>query len=241
MTERSGDANIEVCGLGHVYGHKPALSDVTFSIPKGCFTALLGPNGAGKSTLLKLLGGIIKPDSGRILGQGYTTALLSRQVGFDPNLTGWDNAVLSALLLGFTRREIDQRMDAIVEFAELEEFIHQPLNTYSLGMRARLGFSVCLELSPDILLIDEALGVGDAAFQAKSNQVIQSRLMSDKTVVLVSHNMHAVKSLCDRAVWIDNGVTVMESSVDEVAEAYGNRSKARAGKAWDYRVGNKEN
>lgn len=226
--------------FGRHKGGYEALKDVSFSLYHGESLAVVGRNGAGKTTLLKLLSGIIKPDKGRILGQGYSTALLSRQVGFDSNLSGRDNAYLSALLLGFKRRDIEQRMDAIIEFSELQDFIDQPLSTYSLGMRARLGFAVNLELSPDILLIDEALGVGDAAFQAKSNQVIQSRIQSDKTVVLVSHNMGAVKTLCDRAVWIENGVSVLEAGVDEVADAYGNAVKSRAGGAWEYRIGAQE-
>jgi lipopolysaccharide transport system ATP-binding protein len=181
---------------------------------------VIGRNGAGKSTLLKLLAGIIRPDRGRIIGRGLRAALLARQVGFDGDLTGRDNIVLSALLLGFSRAEIRAQMDDIVAFAELGEHIDQPLSTYSTGMRARLGFAVSSRLEPDILLIDEALGVGDAAFQAKSTELIEDRLASDRTVVLVTHSPLAARRLCNRAVWIDQGVSRMEGEVDAVLEAY---------------------
>ena len=197
-----------------------ALSDVSFDLYHGESLALIGRNGAGKSTLLKVLGGIIHPDSGQLISKGYKVALLARQVGFDVDLNGRDNIVLSALLLGFSRAEIREQMDAIIDFAELGEHIEQPLATYSLGMRARLGFAVSSRLEPDILLIDEALGVGDAAFQAKSNQLIEARLASDKTVVLVTHNPNAARRLCNRAVWIEQGVTRLEGGVDDVLAAY---------------------
>jgi len=197
-----------------------ALADVSFDLYHGESLAVIGRNGAGKSTLLKLLGGIIRPDAGQVLSSGARAALLARQVGFDPELSGRDNIVLGALLLGFTRAEIMTQMDAVIAFAELGEHIDQPLGTYSLGMRARLGFAVSSRLQSDILLIDEALGVGDAAFQAKSTKLIEDRLRSDKTVVLVTHNTAAVRRLCNRAVWIEQGVTRMEGEVEEVLAAY---------------------
>lgn len=196
-----------------------ALSDVSFDLYHGESLAVIGRNGAGKSTLLKVLGGIIRPDAGQLISKGYRAALLARQVGFDPDLSGRDNIVLSALLLGFSRAEIDVQIADIIAFAELGEHIEQPLSTYSLGMRARLGFAVSSRLEPDILLIDEALGVGDAAFQAKSTKLIEGRLASDKTVVLVTHSPQAVRRLCNRAVWIEQGETRMEE-VDAVLDAY---------------------
>lgn len=197
-----------------------ALSDVSFDLYQGESLGVIGRNGAGKSTLLKLLGGIMKPDSGEVVDMGLTKALLSRQVGFDPLLSGRDNAILSALLLGFSDAEIKEKMDLIVKFAELEEFIDQPLRTYSLGMRARLGFAVSYELAPDILLIDETLGVGDIKFQVKSRKVIAERLSSDKTVVLVSHNGDVIKNLCDRAVWIEDGKSVLQGEASMVVDKY---------------------
>ena len=205
--------------LGRRSSHT-ALADVSFDLYHGESLAVIGRNGAGKSTLLKLLGGILRPDSGRVYSTGARAALLARQVGFDPQLTGRDNIVLSALLLGFSRAEIARQMDGIIAFAELGDFIDQPLRTYSLGMRARLGFAVSSRLEPEILLIDEALGVGDAAFQAKSSKLIEDRLKSDKTVVLVTHSIPAVRRLCNRAVWIEDGVTRMEDDVEPVLAAY---------------------
>jgi len=197
-----------------------ALADVSFDLYHGESLAVIGRNGAGKSTLLKLLAGIIRPDRGALRDRGLKAALLARQVGFDGELTGRDNIVLSALLLGFDRAEIRAQMADIIAFAELGEHIDQPLSTYSAGMRARLGFAVSARLEPDILLIDEALGVGDAGFQAKSTQLIEDRLASDRTVVLVTHSPQVVRRLCNRAVWIDNGMSRMEGEVDAVLNAY---------------------
>lgn len=197
-----------------------ALEQVSFDLHHGESLAVIGRNGAGKSTLLKLLAGIVRPDRGRITGAPLRTALLSRQVGFDVNLSGRDNVVLSALLLGFTRAEIDAQMDEIIAFSELRERIDEPLATYSLGMRARLGFAVNSRLEPDVLLIDEVLGVGDAAFQVKSAALIEERLRSDKTVVLVTHNPDAARKLCNRALWIERGVSHREGPVREVMGAY---------------------
>ena len=197
-----------------------ALSDVSFDLFHGESLAVIGRNGAGKSTLLKILGGIIRPNRGQLISKGYNAALLARQVGFDPELNGRDNIVLSALLLGFSRAEVNRQIDDIIAFAELGEHIDHPLSTYSVGMRARLGFAISSRLETDILLIDEALGVGDAAFQAKSTRLIEERLASDKTVVLVSHNANAVRKLCNRAVWIEQGVSRMEGDVEEVLAAY---------------------
>ena len=197
-----------------------ALSDVSFDLFHGESLAVIGRNGAGKSTLLRLLAGIIRPDRGQLTSQGQRAALLARQVGFDGELTGRDNILLSALLLGFSRADVAAQMDDIIAFSELGEHIDQPLSTYSTGMRARLGFAVSSRLEPDILLIDEALGVGDAAFQAKSTQLIEERLASDRTVVLVTHSAPAVRRLCNRAVWIDHGVSRMEGEVEAVLAAY---------------------
>jgi lipopolysaccharide transport system ATP-binding protein len=228
---RDQDPILSVRGVGVTYrrpsllGRRSsyaALHDVSFDLFHGESLAVIGRNGAGKSTLLKLLGGILRPDIGHIRGShGLRVALLARQVGFDADLSGRDNIVLSALLLGFSRAEIRRQMDDIIDFAELGAQIDQPLSTYSVGMRARLGFAVSSRLEPDVLLIDEAMGVGDAAFQAKSTKLIEERLSSDKTVVLVTHSAQAVRRLCNRAVWLDQGVTRLEGSVDTVLAAYG--------------------
>lgn len=204
-----------------------AIQDVSMVIRRGETLGVIGRNGAGKSTLLRLLSGIIRPDRGEMIDHGYLSTLLSLQVGFVPHLSGRKNAVLSGLLLGLSLREIEERMDSIVEFAELEEFIDEPIQTYSSGMRARLGFSTAFHVDPDILLVDEVLGVGDAAFVKKSKAVMREKIRSDKTVVLVSHSAGSIRSLCDRAIWIDKGRVAAEGDVEEVLDAYLSSTRTR--------------
>lgn len=171
-----------------------ALRDVSFNINRGDSVGVIGRNGAGKTTLLRLLGGIIRPDKGEIINNNATTALLALQVGFDAELSGRVNAVLSGMLLGFRKHEVEESLKKIIEFSELGPFIDKPVKSYSAGMRARLGFSVALKMSPDVLLVDEVLGVGDAGFRRKSISVMQEKLKSDQTIVLVSHNANTVKN-----------------------------------------------
>ncbi len=206
-----------------------ALKDVSFDLYKGESLAVLGRNGAGKSTLLQLLAGVLQPDRGELINRGVQAQLLTLQVGFDPKLTGRDNAILSGILLGRRRREVEAQLDQIFEFAEIEEFIDAPLSTYSTGMRTRLGFAVSTYVEPDVLLIDEVLAVGDAEFQIKSKKVMEDKIASDKTVVIVSHSIGVVRKYCNRAVWIDHGVSRMEGSVKEVTEAYTEDIRAARG------------
>lgn len=180
------------------------LKDISFDLHRGETIGIIGRNGAGKSTLLRMIAGIIEPDSGRIINNGVRVSLLSLGVGFVPHLNGRENAMLSGMLLGLRRREIAQRMDAIIEFSGLGSFIDQPLQNYSTGMRTRLGFSVAIQAAPDVLLIDEVLGVGDEEFRAKSTAEMKRLIKSDKTVVLVSHAIPMLKELCDRVIWIKN-------------------------------------
>jgi len=196
-----------------------ALKQVSFDIYRGDSVGIIGRNGSGKTTLLRILGGIIRPDSGIIVNNNVSTTLLALQIGFDPELTGRLNALISGMLLGFKKRQVLANMDKIIEFAELEDFIDRPSRTYSAGMKARLGFAVALELSPDVLLIDEVLGVGDANFQKKSIAVMKKKLLSDQTIVFVSHSPALIKSLCNKAVWIEGGITMMEGDSDKVAAA----------------------
>jgi len=208
-----------------------AIKDLSLELRRGETLGVIGRNGAGKSTLLRLLAGITRPDIGEYVSYGYQATLLSLQVGFVQHLSGRENVMLSGLLLGLRRREIEARMADIVEFAELEEFIDQPIHTYSSGMRARLGFSTAFYVDPDILLIDEVLGVGDAAFVKKSKEVMRQKISSDTTVVLVSHSASAIRSLCDRAVWIDAGRVRAKGETDEVLTAYEDWIKARSARA----------
>lgn len=197
-----------------------ALEDVSLNLFQGETLGVVGNNGAGKTTLLKVLSGILEPSTGTYVNPGFRASMLTLQLGFLPNLTGRDNAVLSGMFLGLARKAVLQKLDAIMEFSELGEFFDQPVRTYSAGMRARLGFSVALEASPDILLIDEVLGVGDASFRAKSTAALKSLIRSERTVVLVSHNPATLRELCDRLVWIESRVSRMEGPVDEVMECY---------------------
>jgi lipopolysaccharide transport system ATP-binding protein len=197
-----------------------ALKDISFDLFQGESLGIIGRNGAGKTTLLRLLGGITQPDRGTLVNNGYKTSLLSLQVGFDPQLSGLYNAIISGMFLGFTRAQVKARLYEIVSFAELEEFIDQPVRTYSAGMKARLGFSVAFHLDPDVFLIDEVLAVGDADFRKKSLAVMQKKILSDKTIVLVSHSAGTIRQLCTRAVWIEEGVTRMEGDTESVIEAY---------------------
>jgi len=197
-----------------------ALKDVSFELRKGETLGIVGRNGAGKSTLLRLLAGIIMPDRGKIDRDGGQTSLSSLQVGFNPQLSGRDNAVLSGMLLGMKRREVIENMDGIIEFSELKDFIDQPIRTYSTGMKARLGFAVAFKVDPDLLLVDEVIGVGDDAFRKKSTAAMSKRIRSNKTAVVVSHNASIISELCDRVVWIDNGKTRAEGETKTVLKAY---------------------
>lgn len=197
-----------------------ALEDVSLELRRGESLGVIGRNGAGKTTLLHLLAGIIRPDRGQFEKRNVSAALLSLQTGFVRYLTGRENTYLSGLLLGLERREISERLDDIVRFAGLERFIDHPIYSYSAGMRARLGFAVAFQLDPDILLIDEVLGVGDAEFRAKSERMMREKIKSDKTIVLVSHHAKTIRQLCDKAVWVEGGVTRAAGPTGEVLDAY---------------------
>lgn len=196
------------------------LQDISFDLYSGETLGVIGRNAAGKSTLLRLLAGIIRQDRGTFVNRGQSTALLSLQAGFVPYLSGRENAILGGLLLGLRRADVENKMQAIIDFSELGDFIDLPLNSYSSGMRARLGFAVAYQVDPDILLIDETLGVGDEAFQAKSSRAMHERIRSDRTIVLVSHAPGTIQGLCDRAVWIEEGITRAVGDVAEVLQAY---------------------
>lgn len=203
---------------------KLVFDDLNFSILNGETFGVIGSNGVGKSTLLKLLGGILIPQKGKIDRAG-TACLLSLGTGFDPNLSGYDNILVGGLLLGHTLKEIKSLIDEIVEFSELGSSIQSPLRTYSAGMRSRLSFSVAVSFSPEILLIDEILAVGDASFRAKSKNLMNKRIKGDTTVVLVSHNENDIESVCDRCLWLDQGKIKAIGTPDKVLPLYKNHSK----------------
>lgn len=198
-----------------------ALKDVSFDLHHGETLALIGSNGAGKSTLLKILAGIITADKGSFrVEDNLHVQLLTLGLGFEAPLSGRLNAILSGMLLGKSRKYMEDRVEKIIEFSELGDFIDQPIFTYSSGMMTRLGFAVALEAQCDILLIDEALSVGDGHFQEKSAQAIRALLDSQKSMVLVSHSIEMSRKFCKRAVWIDQGVTKALGPIEEVFEQY---------------------
>ena len=196
------------------------LSGLNFDLYAGETLGVLGRNGAGKSTLMRLLANIIEPDEGTIERGTSRVQLLSLQVGFMPQLTGRQNVIMSGILLGMRRREIMKKMDSVIEFSELGEKIDEPIRNYSTGMRARLGFAICIQSDPEVLLIDEVLGVGDAVFQPKARKVITDRIASQETVVIVSHNENTLREYCDRVVWIHEGKMQLLGDADTVIGAY---------------------
>ncbi len=197
-----------------------ALKDVSFDLHQGETLGIIGRNGVGKSTLLRMMAGIIKPNTGTFVNNGYRASLLSLQLGFIPYLSGRENAILSGMLMGLRKKEIKAKIDAVLEFSELGEFFEEPIATYSSGMKARLGFSVAFQVDPDILLLDEILGVGDENFRKKSTKVMQEKIRSNKTIVFVSHQAAMIKQLCNRAVWIEEGVSRAEGTPSEVLAEY---------------------
>jgi lipopolysaccharide transport system ATP-binding protein len=197
-----------------------ALRDVSFSIQPGEVVGIIGRNGAGKSTLLKVLSNITYPTSGKVEVQGRVASLLEVGTGFHEELTGRENVYLNGSILGMRKREVDQKLDAIVEFAGVERFIDTPIKRYSSGMRLRLGFAVAAHLDPDVLIVDEVLAVGDAGFQKKCLSVMEDLRKGGRTVLFVSHNMAAVENLCSRGIWIDSGSVRQDGPTHEVIESY---------------------
>ncbi len=206
-----------------------ALRNVSFQLEDGESLAIVGSNGAGKSTLLSLAAGLTFPDEGQVRVNGRIAALLELGSGFHPDLTGAENLVLNAALLGLSKRKTRELFDGIVEFSGIGQFIDDPLRTYSSGMVVRLAFSIAIQCDPDILLIDEVLAVGDAAFQEKSREALVAFRRAGKSILFVSHAAHSVRQMCDRAVWIDHGAVMMDGRVNEVLDAYQGRSVARQG------------
>jgi ABC-type polysaccharide/polyol phosphate transport system ATPase subunit len=197
-----------------------AVKDVSLQVRRGSVVGILGANGAGKSTLVRTMAGILPPTSGRVEVQGRVSTLLALGVGFDKDLTGRQNVRLGGLASGLTREQLESKYEDIVAFAELEDFMDMPMRTYSSGMYGRLGFSVAVTMEPDILIIDEALSVGDARFRKKSAARMKELCGGGRTIVLVSHALGTIQELCDWSVWMHKGELQMQGEPQEVIDAY---------------------
>lgn len=197
-----------------------AINDVSFKVYKGEKVGIIGYNGAGKSTLLNLITGIYPPDKGRVTTYGRVSPLLSLGAGFDQNFSGRKNIILNGAVLGYDKEYLESKVDEIIEFSELGEFIDIPIKNYSKGMLAKLGFSIATAVNPDILIIDEVLGVGDVNFSKKSRDKMKSLMDGGTTVIFVSHSIPQVRELCDKAIWIDNGSVREIGDVNKVCDHY---------------------
>lgn len=182
-----------------------ALDNVSFDIYRGETLGIVGRNGAGKSTLLRVVAGIITPDQGELINKGVSVSLLALQAGFDPELTGRDNAIISGMLLGYTRKQAESTLEQVKEFSELGNFFDEPVKTYSSGMSSRLGFSVAVFMTPDVLLLDEVLSVGDKEFRLKAEAEMMRKINSDQTILIVSHSEDLINKVCDRIITLEKG------------------------------------
>ena len=197
-----------------------ALNQINLQVQQGEIFGILGRNGAGKSTMLKVISKVLIPVEGRVWVKGDVSPLLQLGAGFHPELTGRENIYLNATLLGHKRKEVDEKLDEIIGFSDIGDFIEAPLRTYSSGMQARLGFAVATAWKPDVLILDEVLSVGDAAFQEKCLKRMTHYRDSGATVLLVSHQIDQIRSICKRALWLDKGEIQIIGAVDEVCDAY---------------------
>lgn len=200
--------------------YKEPLKGISLDIYAGETLGVLGANGAGKSTLLKIMSGALQPDYGDVTNHGVSIALLALQAGFDSNLTGRDNALFGGMLLGYSRREVAQRLEDIKAYAELGDYFDEPVRNYSSGMASRLGFAISTIISPDVLLVDEVLSVGDAHFRQKAERTMMRKIASGQTVVLVSHSRGQIANLCDRCVILNNGELIHGQTLVETLQLY---------------------
>lgn len=197
-----------------------ALRDISFTLHRGDALGLVGLNGSGKSTLLKIIAGVLKPTTGYAHVFGTVAPLIELGAGFDMDLTARENIYLNGAILGYSRAEIMENFDDVIDFSELEEFIDVPLKNFSSGMVARLAFAIATIRNPDILIVDEALAVGDFHFQKKCEQRIQNMVSEDTTILFVSHDIDKVKQICSKAIWLEKGRMKMSGTAEEVAESY---------------------
>ena len=208
-------------------GHFWALRDVSFRVPPGESLAVIGPNGAGKSTMLQVLAGILRPDEGAIEVNGRISSLLTLGAGFDAELSGRDNIILAGAFMGIDHADMVARMPGIIEFADLGQFIDAPIKTYSTGMNARLGFSIATAVEPDVLLLDEVLGTGDATFRARSQARVVELMHAARAIVLVTHDMSWAREFCNHALLLEAGNVVAAGEPEEVVQIHEARSEQR--------------
>lgn len=199
-----------------------AVNDVSFDVKRGEVVGLIGLNGSGKSTTLKIISGILKPSSGSVVIRGKISPLIELGAGFDFDLTARENVFLNGAVLGYSKKEMLEKMDEIIEFSELHDFMDTPIKNFSSGMVARLAFAIATQIDPEILIVDEILGVGDFLFQQKCEQRINKMMSGGTTVVIVSHSIEQIERLCDRVVWLDHGKVVMIGDTPEVCAQYRN-------------------
>ena len=210
----------KMTGAASQTGFFEPLKNINLEIFAGETLGVLGANGAGKSTLLKIISGALKPDSGRVINHGASVSLLALQAGFDKNLTGRDNAIFGGMLLGHRKKTVLERLEEVKAYSELGDFFEEPVRNYSTGMAARLGFAISTVISPDVLLVDEVLSVGDAHFKKKAERTMMEKIAFGQTVVLVSHSRSQIANLCDRCVILNQGMLVQGRSMDDTLAQY---------------------
>lgn len=209
------------------YSEYIALNDISFTVDRGELFGIIGLNGAGKSTLLKIIAGILKPSSGKVIRKGTIAPLIELGAGFNGDLSGYENIFLNGLLLGYSKSYLMEKADDIIAFSELEEFIHVPLKNYSSGMKARLGFSIATSVQPDILIVDEVLAVGDIYFREKCENRIKEMMKNGTTVLFVSHSIGQVEKLCSRVLWLEKGQIKNIGEAKQICDEFKSSRKAK--------------
>jgi ABC-type polysaccharide/polyol phosphate transport system ATPase subunit len=220
LSLRDVSVRFRMSGSASQSGYVEPLKGISLDVHAGETLGILGANGAGKSTLLKIMSGALRPDSGKVINRGASVALLALQAGFDSNLSGRDNAIFGGMLLGYSRREVILRLEEVKAYSELGDFFDEPVRKYSTGMSSRLGFAISTVISPDVLLVDEVLSVGDAHFKNKAERTMMHKIAAGQTVVLVSHSRGQIANLCDRCVILDQGLLIHGESLEDTLNMY---------------------
>mgnify|MGYP001211908190 CR=1 FL=1 len=212
----------ESLSLTHKSYHKDfyALNGLSFNVEKGQTVGIIGTNGSGKSTILKIITGVLTPTTGQVDVEGKISALLELGAGFNMDYTGIENIYMNGTMMGYSRKEMDEKLQDILDFADIGDFVYQPVKTYSSGMFVRLAFALNINVEPEILIVDEGLAVGDAAFQEKCQERMHHMLENGTTLLFVSHTMATVRQLCDHAIWLNKGNVVMQGEAESVCDAY---------------------